>query len=301
MNIEGVGGKLVKALLDNGLIHDASDLYYISKEEIASLERMGEKSAENFVKAIEGSKNMGLGRLIYALGIRHIGEVASSELAGKFGNIDALFEATEEEIKEIGDFGDVMAKSVVDFFKKEETKYIVEKLKNAGVKTSEEIKELSNEFEGLTFVVELFVKRCELAVGSKIVIFIVASYKEDIKSGLFKRNFSAVFEHAKNIVTGNNVLGNLSGTFGGFIFFLLFGVVLLCKAICFNFGILVFNELLVFVFIYHDKFEDYAQTVEQNTVKSKFYLSDSLRCSFFIFDGVEGINFCFYILKDKFA
>lgn len=152
MNIEGVGGKLVKALLDNNLIHDASDLYYISKEEIASLERMGEKSAENFVKAIEGSKNMGLGRLIYALGIRHIGEVASSELAGKFGNIDALFEATEEEIKEIGDFGDVMAKSVVDFFKKEETKYIVEKLKNAGVKTSEEIKELSNEFEGLTFV-----------------------------------------------------------------------------------------------------------------------------------------------------
>ena len=152
MNIEGVGGKLVKALLENNLIHDASDLYYISKDEIAALDRMGEKSAENFVKAIEASKEMGLARLIYALGIRHIGEVASSELASKFGTIDALFVATEDEIKEIGDFGDVMAKSVVDFFKKEETKYIIEKLKNAGVKTSEEIKELSNEFEGLTFV-----------------------------------------------------------------------------------------------------------------------------------------------------
>ncbi len=152
MNIEGVGGKFVKALLNNNLIHDASDLYYIDKSEIASLDRMGEKSAENFAKSIENSKNMGLARLIFALGIRHIGEVASGELANKFGTIDALFDATEDEIKEIGDFGDVMAKSVVDFFKKEETRYIVEKLKNAGVKTSEEIKEVSNEFEGLTFV-----------------------------------------------------------------------------------------------------------------------------------------------------
>ena len=152
MNIEGVGGKFVKALLNNNLIHDASDLYYIDKSEIASLERMGEKSAENFAKSIENSKNMGLGRLIFALGIRHIGEVASGELANKFGTIDALFDATEDEIKEIGDFGDVMARSVVEFFKKDETRYIIEKLKDAGVKTSEEIKEVSNEFEGLTFV-----------------------------------------------------------------------------------------------------------------------------------------------------
>jgi DNA ligase (NAD+) len=152
MNIEGVGGKLVKALLENKLIHDASDLYYLSKEEIASLDRMGEKSADNFISSIQASKEMGLARLIFALGIRHIGEVASGELANKFGSIDALFEATEEEIKEIGDFGDVMAKSVVDFFNKPETKYIVEHLKDAGVKTTEEIKELSNDFEGLTFV-----------------------------------------------------------------------------------------------------------------------------------------------------
>lgn len=152
MNIEGVGGKLVKALLDNHLIHDASDLYYLNKEDISALERMGEKSAENFINSVEASKEMGLARVIYALGIRHIGEVASSELAAKFGTADALFTATEEEIKEIGDFGDVMAKSVVEFFKKDETRYIIERLKNAGVKTSEEIKELSNEFEGLTFV-----------------------------------------------------------------------------------------------------------------------------------------------------
>ena len=152
MNIEGVGGKLVKALLENKLIHDASDLYYLSKEEIAGLERMGEKSADNFISSIEASKEMGLARLIFALGIRHIGEVASGELANKFGSIDALFDATEDEIKEIGDFGDVMAKSVVDFFNKPETKYIVEHLKDAGVKTIEEIKEVSTDFEGLTFV-----------------------------------------------------------------------------------------------------------------------------------------------------
>ncbi len=152
MNIEGVGGKLVKALLENHLIHDASDLYYLTKEDIASLERMGEKSAENFINSVEASKEMGLARVIYALGIRHIGEVASSELASKFSTVDALFTTTEEEIKEIGDFGDVMAKSVIEFFKKDETRYIIERLKNAGVKTSEEVKELSNEFEGLTFV-----------------------------------------------------------------------------------------------------------------------------------------------------
>ena len=152
MNIEGVGGKLVKALLDNHLIHDPSDLYYLTKEEIASLDRMGEKSAENFISSVEASKKSGLGRLIFALGIRHIGEVASAELASKFGSVEAIYDATVEEITETQDFGLVMAESVVDFFKKESTKYIISKLQSAGVVTSEEIKELSNEFDGLTFV-----------------------------------------------------------------------------------------------------------------------------------------------------
>lgn len=152
MNIEGVGERFVNQLLESSLIHDASDLYYIDPMEIAKLDRMGEKSAENFTKAREASKKSGLAKLIFALGIRHIGEVASSELANKFGSIDALFTATFDEIKEIGDFGDVMAKSVVDFFSKDSTRYIVERLKNAGVDTANEIKEISNEFEGLTFV-----------------------------------------------------------------------------------------------------------------------------------------------------
>jgi DNA ligase (NAD+) len=152
MNMEGVGEKLVKALLDAGLIKNASDLYYITKEEILSLERMGEKSADNFIKSVEGSKNVGLGRVIYALGIRHIGEVASSALADKFGSIDALFDATIEQIKEVDDFGEIMAKSVFDFFSKESTREMVEKLRNAGVSMANEIKEKSNEFEGLTFV-----------------------------------------------------------------------------------------------------------------------------------------------------
>ena len=152
MNIEGVGEKLVKQLLEAGLIHDASDLYYITGEEIASLERMGEKSAENFIKAVEASKEMGLARVIFALGIRHIGEVASTELANKFVTIDALFNATVEDITEIGDFGEIMAKSVVEFFSKDTTKYIVERLKSAGVKTENEQKQIGNSFEGLTFV-----------------------------------------------------------------------------------------------------------------------------------------------------
>lgn len=152
MNIEGVGGKLVKALLDNKMIKNAADLYYLNKEDIEGLERMGKKSAENFINSIEASKKRGLAGLIFALGIRHIGEVASAELASKFGSIDALLDATLDEIKETNDFGEVMARSVVEFFSKPETRELIERLKQAGVDTANEIKEISNEFEGLTFV-----------------------------------------------------------------------------------------------------------------------------------------------------
>ncbi|MBO5212432.1 MAG: NAD-dependent DNA ligase LigA [Clostridia bacterium] len=152
MNIDGVGGKIIEMLLENALISDPADLYYITKEQIASLERMGEKSASNFVSSVETSKNAGLGRLIYALGIRHIGEVASNDLASKFGSVEALYSATVEDITEINDFGEIMARSVVDFFKKDTTRAIIDKLKAAGVVMEESKKELSSEFEGLTFV-----------------------------------------------------------------------------------------------------------------------------------------------------
>ena len=152
MNIEGVGEKFVKQLLDADLIHDASDLYYIDPMEIAALDRMGEKSAQNFAAAREASKEAGLAKVIFALGIRHIGEVASAELANKFGSVDELFTATLDEIREVNDFGEIMAKSVVDFFSKDSTRYIVERLKNAGVKTENRVSVLSSDFEGLTFV-----------------------------------------------------------------------------------------------------------------------------------------------------
>ena len=152
MNIDGMGGKMVKLLLDNELISNASDLYYLKKEQIEALDRMGEKSASNLIGAIEASKNAGLARVIYSLGIRHIGEVASAELASKFGSIEALFEANEEQICEIEDFGLIMAKSVVDFFKKDSTREIINKLKDAGVVTEEAVVEKTSEFEGLTFV-----------------------------------------------------------------------------------------------------------------------------------------------------
>ena len=152
MNIDGVGGKMVKLLLDNDLIHDVSDLYYLKKEDLIKLDRMGEKSADNFFSSIENSKSSGLGKLIFALGIRHIGEVASGELASKFGSIERLFDAKEDEICEIQDFGLVMAKSVVDFFGKTSTRYIINRLKDAGVVTEEKTVVTTNELEGLTFV-----------------------------------------------------------------------------------------------------------------------------------------------------
>ena len=152
MNIDGMGGKMVKLLLDNQLISDPSDLYYLKKEDIEALDRMGEKSAQNLVNAIEASKTAGLARVIYSLGIRHIGEVASGELASKFGSADAIFDATEEQICEIEDFGLIMARGVVDFFKRPETRYIIDRLASAGVVITEKTVEKTNEFEGLTFV-----------------------------------------------------------------------------------------------------------------------------------------------------
>ncbi len=152
MNIDGMGEAIVKLLIDNGLIRDSADIYKLKAEDIAPLERMGEKSAENLITAIQNSKSAGLDRLIYALGIRNIGQKAASALAERYGNIDALFEATEEDLCSIADFGKVMAEYVINFFSHPQTRQLIDELKAAGVKTEYERKAVSDKFAGLTFV-----------------------------------------------------------------------------------------------------------------------------------------------------
>lgn len=152
MNIEGLGPAAVKALLDSRLISTISDLYTLEEEQLISLERMGKKSAENLLSSIEKSKEAGLARLIYALGIPNVGEKAGKALAKVYGDIERLFCATREEISAIEDFGAVTAWCVVSYFSHPQTRMMIEGLKKAGVKTKEEPVEKGGAFEGKTFV-----------------------------------------------------------------------------------------------------------------------------------------------------
>ena len=153
MNIDGLGENIIDQLLSKKLIANIADIYKLTFEDIASLKKNGTKFAENLINAIENSKKNDLYRLLTALGINHIGAKASKILARKFKTIDNLMQASFEELSEIADIGPIMAKSLVDFFEEEQTKDLIERLKQAGVNTeSLEKEEQDQKFEGLTFV-----------------------------------------------------------------------------------------------------------------------------------------------------
>ena len=153
MNIDGLGENIIQQLLDKKLIENIADIYELKFEDIASLKKNGKKFAQNLVDAIENSKKNDLYRLITALGIRHVGEKASKVLARKYKNMENLAKADFEELKQIEDIGDIMANSIVEFFSQEQTKDLIERLKNAGVNMkSLEEESIDNRFEGKTFV-----------------------------------------------------------------------------------------------------------------------------------------------------
>ena len=152
MNIDGMGPQVVELLLANSLISDAADLYSLRPEQLSGLERMGEKSAKKLVDAIEASKSSGLERLVYALGIRNIGEVAATALAAKYGTLDALMSASAEELCAMDDIGPITAECVVEFFSHEKNRLLCERLALAGVLTSSTAEPVGESFAGLTFV-----------------------------------------------------------------------------------------------------------------------------------------------------
>ena len=152
MEIEGLGPSLVEKLLDAGLIDDTGDLYNLSPDQVASLENMGDKSAQNIIDAIEKSKSKDLASLIFALGIRHVGKRVATLLAQHFSSLDALMKAEAEEISGIYEIGDKIAESVIDYFKNPDILKNIEKLKNAGVNTVYAPEAKGTVFEGKTFV-----------------------------------------------------------------------------------------------------------------------------------------------------
>lgn len=144
MNIDGLGERMIEDFYNFGYLKDIPSIYSLKdhKEELKQLEGFGEKSISNLLEAIEKSKNNSLERLLFGLGIRHFGEKASKVIAQKYKNIDAVEDATFEELTAINDVGEVMAKSITSFFQSPENKELINKLKEIGVNTNYNGKEL---------------------------------------------------------------------------------------------------------------------------------------------------------------
>ena len=153
MNIEGLGPAVVEQLLDAKLVSNIADIYTLTVEDILTLERTGEKSANNLINAINKSKENSLDKLINAFGIRHIGLKTAKILTKHFNNIEEMQNATIEDYNNIYEVGEIMAQSLVKFFESEQTKDLISRLKEAGVNTESEKQDIvDNRFEGKTFV-----------------------------------------------------------------------------------------------------------------------------------------------------
>ncbi|HZJ19001.1 MAG TPA: NAD-dependent DNA ligase LigA, partial [Pricia sp.] len=156
MDIEGIGGETVELLFKEGLLKNYADLYILTKEQVLPLERMAEKSAENLVKGIAESVKIPFERVLFALGIRFVGETVAKKLARAYKNIDALMSASEEELTAINEIGERIARSVVEFFQNEANREIISRLKSYGIQFSLSEKQLETQtdtLKGMTIVV----------------------------------------------------------------------------------------------------------------------------------------------------
>jgi DNA ligase (NAD+) len=181
MDIEGLGESLADQLLRSGLVKDLADVYYVGKEDLLKLDRLGEKSASNLIARIERSKTRPLGNLLFGLGIRHVGDETAQLLAGHFGSIDAMAAAEVDELGAVPTIGPKTAESVYEYFHDEQNLALVEKLRKAGVRlVGERAAAREGPLQGLSIVVtgslerwsrnevESMIKRLGGAVGSSV-------------------------------------------------------------------------------------------------------------------------------------
>ena len=152
MDIEGLGSAIVESLIDKGLIKSPADIYYLSLEDVKSLWKSGSKAAEKLLAAIEESKQQDVSRLIYALGIRQVGAKTGKVLASAFGSLEALMEASVEELTEVPDVGGITAQSIYDWFRQEQSRHMIERLRQAGVNFESKRVLTDDRFAGKTFV-----------------------------------------------------------------------------------------------------------------------------------------------------
>ena len=152
MDIDGMGPAVMRQLIDKGLVRTPADLYFLTENQLAELERMGKKSARNAVEAIAASKERGLERLLYALGIRQVGQKAGKTLAAQFGSFDALAQATEEELTAIDDVGGITAAYIRKWLDSPQSRHLISRLKEAGVCMDAARQSAGEQFKGMTFV-----------------------------------------------------------------------------------------------------------------------------------------------------
>jgi DNA ligase (NAD+) len=152
MNIEGMGDALVNQLTDRGLVKNVADIYKLTKDNLLSLERMGDKSAQNVIDEIEASKKLPLERVIYGLGIRMVGERTAQFLAEHFGSMDALMDAGEEELQNVAEVGPRIANSIVEFFREPSNRKLIDRLRASALTFTGKKKQRGTKLAGKTFV-----------------------------------------------------------------------------------------------------------------------------------------------------
>lgn len=169
MDIEGLGIAVVENLVKAGLVKTPGDLYFLREEDVAELERMGKKSSQNLLSAIEKSKSQDLSRLLFAFGIRQVGQKAGKILAQRFGSLDNLQAATVEELTQVDDIGAITAQSIVDWFASPQSQHLIARLKEAGVNMQAEQKGEDQRFAGKTFVLTGTLDRFTRAEATKMI------------------------------------------------------------------------------------------------------------------------------------
>lgn len=169
MDIEGLGDALLNKLVEQNMIKTAADIYSLNFDRIAEMDKMGKKSAENLKKAIEKSKENDLSKLVFALGIRHVGAKAAKLLSDNFRDIDSIMNSSAEDISKIDGFGLVMAQSVVDFMSMPQSQKLIADLKAAGVNMKAEDTHIDNRFSGKTFVLTGTLTKYTRSEASRII------------------------------------------------------------------------------------------------------------------------------------
>lgn len=194
MNIETIGEETVALMYDAGLVHNIADLYDLTKEQVMKLDRMADKSAENIIKGIESSKLVPFERVVYALGIRHVGETMAKKLAFALKDIETLSNATVEQLVAVGDIGEVIAQSIVDYFANVENLKIVARLIDAGLQFKvQEQEKLSSSLEGMSVIISGTFTHYSRDEIKKVI---------ELHGG---KNVSSISKNTDLFVTGENI------------------------------------------------------------------------------------------------